>query len=493
MAGIGKTFGSAVALDDVGIEVPKGTIHAVVGENGAGKTTLMRILYGALAPDQGSMKFMGEPASWGTPAQAIKAGIGMMSQHAAIVPGLTCLQNLILGMEPGAIFDLREITARANDLADRLGYRFDWQSDASELSPASAQRLEVMKLLWRKAQVMILDEPTAMLSPPDADALFEKVVDLTKEGATVLLVTHRLPEVMRYCQDVTVLRAGKRVSTGRVSDTSATQLAEGIVGGTICKQDSRLSRDNKDLLLKIGGLSLKGPKGEPLLSDIDLEVGKGEILGIAGVDGNGQRELFRVLLGLERHATGTLKLGQVDLGKCSSSERLQEGISVIPEDRQTEALVESWSVEWNSALGRQAQAPFANSGMVDVPGRATATKQIAERFATKYSGPDQAIGSLSGGNQQRFVAGRAMLGDPKLVLAFQPARGLDILGTQNVYDGLRGCCAKGGCAIVVSFDLDELLENCDRIAVLSRGVLRVPPAESSHDRALIGRMMVEAE
>lgn len=209
MAGIRKTFGSAVALDEVSIEVPKGSIHAIVGENGAGKTTLMRILYGALQPDAGSIQVMEQAVSWATPAQAIRAGIGMMSQHAAIVPGLTCLENLVLGMEPGAVLDLRKIEAEAAALAGRLGYKFDWRMDASELSPAAAQRLEVMKLLWRKAQVMILDEPTAMLSPIDADALFETVTGLAKEGATVLLVTHRLPEVTRYCQDVTVLRGGR--------------------------------------------------------------------------------------------------------------------------------------------------------------------------------------------------------------------------------------------------------------------------------------------
>lgn len=493
MAGIRKTFGSAVALDEVDLEVPKGSIHAIVGENGAGKTTLMRILYGALQPDAGTIEINGQQVSRGTPAQAIRSGIGMMSQHAAIVPGLSCLQNLILGMEPSLLLDLRRIRDEAEALATRLGYRFQWDADASELSPAGAQRLEVLKLLWRKAQVMILDEPTAMLSPVDADALFEKVVGLANDGATVLLVTHRLPEVMRYCQDVTVLRAGKKVAAIPVSQTTGASLAEMIVGGAFGEPEPRDLSQDRVAGVTITGLSLAGAKGEPLLRDLNLEVGKGEILGIAGVDGNGQRELFRAILGLEPRAVGKMDLAGQSLVGASSRRRLSMGISVIPEDRQGEALVEEWPIEWNSSLGSQDRPPFASGGSVNVSSRHEKTLAIASRFNTKYNSVWQPIGSLSGGNQQRFVAARALLGEPKLILAFQPARGLDILATRDVYAGLRERCREGAGAIVVSFDLDELLDNCDRIAVMSRGVLRFPPKEQSHDRNLIGRLMVEAE
>jgi simple sugar transport system ATP-binding protein len=474
LRGIGKSFGDFVALEDVSLAVEQGEIHAIVGENGAGKTTLMRILYGALAPDSGTVAVHGRAKRFRSPQEAIASGVGMVSQHYGIIGELDCLQNLIVGAEGGFRIDRRRAEERATALASQMGFSFDWRAEASTLSPGSAQKLEILKLLWRNAEVLILDEPTAMLSPSDADALFESLHQLAEAGKTVLVVTHRIPEVLDHCRRVTVLRGGRLVAVREVSETTASELASLIVGEAMDDMPAPVSRASEEIVLEAKGLTVKGYRGDDAVKGVDLVLHKGEVLGIAGVDGNGQRELIHALQGLADF-TGQLHVFGRDWHGVSVRERLAQGLRVIPEDRLAEALIESWPIRENASLG------LHRIGMeVDA-------SEIAARFSTKYASLDQPIGGLSGGNQQRFVAGRALHTRPKLLLAFQPARGLDLKATREVYDSIRQLCAEGASALIVSFDLDELLAYCDRVVAMNRGRIYEPAAR---DREEIGRLMV---
>lgn len=491
MSRISKRFGDVQALHEVELEVEQGSIHAIVGENGAGKTTLMRALYGALLPDAGGIEIDGKGVRFHRSAQAIDAGVGMVSQHYGIIPGLTCLQNLILGAEGGPIVPLSQRAARAQTLAERMGFRFDWNADAATLSPAGAQKLEILKLLWRDSRIMILDEPTAMLSPADADALFVSLKSLVAAGNTVLLVTHRLPEVLEHCSRVTVLRAGVRVADLAVEDTNGPDLARLIVGGEVIEPRPRDYELGGASVLEVQRLTVRGDRGHEAVKAATFHVGVGEIVGVAGVDGNGQRELFEALVGIVRPIDGSIRMNGLDQTAPTAS-RLHGGLRIIPEDRHEEGVVEDWSLELNAALGLQRLAPYASGGSTNPAARAERSAAIADRFSTKRGGLTDPMSSLSGGNQQRFVAARALELDPKLVLAFQPARGLDINATQRVYAGLRDACRSGAGALVVSFDLDELIEHCDRIVVLNGGELSAPPDSQALDRDAIGRLMVGA-
>ncbi|MBC8064752.1 MAG: ABC transporter ATP-binding protein [Chlorobia bacterium] len=492
MTRISKRFGDVVALDAVDLHVEQGTIHAVVGENGAGKTTLMKALYGALHTDSGVISIEGQTVTFKSSAQAIQSGVGMVSQHYGIIPDLTCLQNLILGAEGGPFLNLLQAENRAQSLAAKMGFEFDWNRDAAELSPAGAQKLEILKLLWRNSRIMILDEPTAMLSPADGEALFQSLRLLVAEGNTVILVTHRLPEVFGHCSRVTVLRGGKRVAEKMVSETNPSELAELIVGKRL-EAPSAYVPNIGEVVLEVSNLDVKGYRGNLAAKGLNFKVRAGEMVGIAGVDGSGQRELFHALIGTAPIQGGQISLLARDATKLSSWDRLQAGMRAIPEDRHAEAVIEEWSLDENAALGLQRMEPFASGRIVHEGARRVASEQISERFHTKHGGIDQPIASLSGGNQQRFVAARALFGEPKLILAFQPARGLDLAATRDVYEGIRSECDQGAGALVVSYDLDELLEHCDRIVVMNRGELFEPKAGEEKDSDVIGRLMVGAE
>lgn len=494
MEGISKRFGDVQALKSVSLRVEKGTIHALIGENGAGKTTLMNILYGKFPATSGSFSVDGKPTTFRNSAEAIRGGIGMVSQHYSIIPQLTCLENLILGAEPGFALNLPSIRARAEELAQRMGFRFDWAAEASTLSPAAAQKLEILKLLWRESQILILDEPTAMLSPQDSDALYESLKKLSGEGKTVIVVTHRLPEVLDHCKHATVLRGGEPAGDIEVKDADTAILARMIVGHDVPPPSSRPPMDAEAKpLLEIRDLAVKDYRGFETLAAANFSVRRGEVLGIAGVDGNGQRELFLALAGQVPPTRGTVVLDGEDVTRASTKARLAAGIRLIPEDRHAQAVVEEWSLIENAALGGQTRPPFAKGNQIDGDGRTATAETIAKRFSTRHGGLKLPMSSLSGGNQQRFVNGRAVVLSPRIILAFQPARGLDIDATRLFYEALYEECAKGAAALVVSFDLDELLVYADRIVVFNHGKCYEPAANLARDRQEIGRLMVGTE
>ncbi len=488
-----KSFGALRALDGVDFQVEAGSIHALVGENGAGKTTLMRVLYGSLQADSGAVLLDGKEARFRSAADGIRAGIGMVSQHNSIIGELSCLENLLLGAEGGVTVRLRDSERRAEALASKMGFSFDWRRDASGLSPAGAQKLEILKLLWRNARIMILDEPTAMLSPADSGLLFASLKSLVQEGAIVILVTHRLPEVMEHCGAVTVLRGGKLVGEKLVRDTGARELAEMIVGHALEAAAIADAPAAAAPLLSVRDLTVAGDRGNDAVRNVSLEVRSGEIVGIAGVDGSGQRELFRALMGVVRPREGEIDLKGDRITKASPAARIRAGVRLIPEDRHADGVVDDWSLVENAAIGLQRLPPLASGSWVDAAGKARFASAAADRFKTRYTSLRARLSGLSGGNQQRFVAGRALALDPKLILAYQPARGLDIDATRDVYDGLRKACAEGAGALVVSYDLDELLENCHRVVAMNLGRLWEPAPGKERDRAEIGRLMVGAE
>lgn len=493
MTGITKKFGDAFALDSVDFRAEYGAIQALVGENGAGKTTLMKVLYGQIEPDAGSILVEGQPVRFKSVEDAISRRVSMVSQHYAIIPELTCLQNLLMGAEPGFLLDRKAATARAQELAEKMGFHFDWEEFASQLSPAGMQKLEILKLLWRDARIMILDEPTAMLSPWDADALYESLQSLAEQGACIIVVTHRLPEVMRYCRTVTVLRRGVRMAEMPVIQTTSATLAEMIIGHAPPAVERKVAEPHDEIVLRLKDVSVKGNRGDFAVQQASLNVHSGQVVGIAGVDGSGQRELFQAILGLIPLESGSMELLGRDASPLRPADRLTAGLRIIPEDRLVEGAIPDWTLLSNSVLGLQRSDQFRRGAGLDAGRIRDFFRRAADRFRTKRSSESQRIAELSGGNQQRFVAGRAMESGPRLLLAFQPARGLDIDGSAQIFTDIRRAChEEGAAALIVGFDLDELLENCDRVVAMSRGELRPPHPNLEGDRAEIGRLMVEA-
>ena len=488
---ISKRFGPVLALDDISLTVRRGSIHAVVGENGAGKSTLMRVLYGAISPDSGQIEIDGRAERIPNSAVAISKGVGMVSQHYAVIPELTNLQNLMLGSEPSRWVNPPALKSRAESLATKMSFQFDWDSPSSELSPAGAQKLEILKLLWRNSRILILDELTAMLSPADGDALFASLITLVAGGATVVLVTHRIPEVMQFCERVTVLRGGKWIAEKTVNDLNPTQLASLIVGDGLptVEVTTRSTEIQGVPALTATNVSIQGDRGNLAVEGASFELRAGEVVGIAGVDGSGQRELFQALLGVRVLKTGSISLGDTRAEALTSARRIASGLRIIPEDRHEEGVVNEWSLEENSILGLQRLPDFSVRGAIDLKSRRGWTERVADRFATKRGSTKQSMASLSGGNQQRFVVARALESGGTVLLAFQPTRGLDLAASARIFEAFRLATQEGRAVLLVSFDLDELLLHCDRILVMNRGRLTLATTKT---REAVGDLMVAA-
>ena len=491
MTGITQVFGPVTALDSVALTVRPQTIHALVGENGAGKTTLMKVLYGALQPSAGQIELDGHPVRFASPKAAISSGIGMVSQHYSVIPELTALQNLLLGAEPGWKIDASTAKARAQELAGRMGFEFDWDAPAEGIGPAQAQKLEILKLLWRETNVMVLDEPTAMLSPSDSDLLYTKLRELNEQGATVIVVTHRLPEVLNHCHEVTVLRGGKLIGSKPVAETNADELTEMIVGHAVSATTPAPVALGGPVLT-VEGLTVIGARGEKAVNEVTFTLRQGELVGLAGVDGNGQRELFQALYGVARPLAGKVSLADHDVTAASVTERVGLGLRLIAEDRHHESVVEDWSIADNAVLGLQRHPKVRAGASVSTAVKRQLAENATTLFPTKFDSVRQKFRDLSGGNQQKIVNARACQLDPVCILAFQPTRGIDINATALVYQELGRLARAGAAVLVVSFDIDELLANCDRILVINHGVLREPADHESHDRQAIGALMVGA-
>jgi len=480
---ITKVFGKVVALDDVSLDIQQGEMLALVGENGAGKSSLMNVLYGLYHPDQGELRIKGERVRLRGPKDAIARGIGMVHQHFMLVPTLTVAENVVLGREPTrrGLLDLARAQREVEATCQRFGFQLDATARISELTVGSQQKVEIVKALHRGAEVLILDEPTAVLTPQEADELFRVARGLAAEGKTVVLISHKLKEVLAFAQRICVMRRGKMVASVASKDTDARRLADLMICGEEGGAGARTLQATVEAptaapveaaaTVAAGAepiLRLDGVCAGPKLTGATLEVRPGEIVGIAGVDGNGQRELAEVVTGLRPAERGELRLAG-KAGKLDPHEARHRGVSHVPEDRLLHAIVGPMRVDENVSLGRQQQPPFAKGPWIDFTGRRERTEALEEAYDVRPRDPSVPCGRLSGGNQQKVVFARELDAHPRLLVAVQPTRGLDIAAVAAVRRRLVEEKARGTGVLLVSLDLEEVLALSDRIYVMFEG------------------------
>jgi ABC-type uncharacterized transport system ATPase subunit len=470
LRGIGKRFPGVVANDDVNIDVHRGTIHAIVGENGAGKSTLMKILYGVQRADSGTIEVNGETVDLHSPADAIKAGVGMVFQHFMLADNLTVLENVVLGSE-----GMHGIGAKARAEVERLSaaYGLGVEPDrlVEELGVGARQRIEILKVLYRGANIVILDEPTAVLVPQEVDELFDNLRELKAEGLTVIFISHKLDEVLSVADEVTVMRRGSTVDTVDPASVTARQLAELMVGSELPSPSTESSTVGDEVLIAVESLTLPSPAGRPLVDDVSFTIHRGEILGIAGVEGNGQAELVEAIMGVRHGVTGTVTVAGQDISRLSTRRRRESGIGYIPEDRQRHGMLLDAPLWENRVLGHQTRPPSARGFLIDRRAARKDTERIIEEYDVRTPGPDVLGGALSGGNQQKLIVGREMSGDPILLIAAHPTRGVDVGAQAAIWDQIKTARREGLAVLLISADLDELIGLSDRIEVILRGAL----------------------
>jgi len=466
---IGKTFPGVIANHDVNIDVKSGTVHAIVGENGAGKSTLMKILYGVQKPDSGTIEIHGNQVSLGSPADAIKAGVGMVFQHFMLADNLTVLENVVLGAEKR-----HGIGGAARDEIKRLSqaYGLDIDPDVrvEELGVGARQRIEILKVLYRGASIIILDEPTAVLVPQEVDELFGNLRELKAEGLAVIFISHKLDEVLSVADEVTVIRRGATIDTVDASSVDARQLAEMMVGSELPNPSTSESTVTDQAVLEVRDLHLDGA-GRALLDDIAFTIHKGEILGIAGVEGNGQAELVEAIMGMRPAATGTVTVNGRELGDSSTRKRRESGIAYIPADRHRHGLLLDSPLWENRILGHQTREPNVNGPFIDRKMARKDTERILEEYDVRTPGIDVLARALSGGNQQKFIIGREMSDTPDLLIAGHPTRGVDVGAQSAIWGHIKRARAEGLAVLLISADLDELIGLSDTIRVILRGKL----------------------
>jgi simple sugar transport system ATP-binding protein len=471
LTGIAKRFPGVVANDGVELQVARGEVHAIVGENGAGKSTLMKILYGMLTPDEGTIRVDGQEVHFRSPKDAIAVGIGMVHQHFMLADNLTVAENVILGMEPkkGVSLDLGAARARIRELSRSYGMEIDPDALVEVLTVGERQRVEILKVLYRGAKILILDEPTAVLVPQEVDDLFASLNDLKAEGVTVLFISHKLDEVLKVADAITVIRAGRTVGFADPKHTTARQLAEMMVGSELPKPEVHGSTVTDEVELALDGVTVESADGRPILADVTLRVRRGEIVGIAGVEGNGQTELVETIMGLLKPVHGSIELGGTDIAHWSTRERRDRGIGWIPADRHRNGLLLQAPLWENAMLGHQSRPPFARGPWIDRKGSRQRTEEIMREFDVRAPGPDVAAHALSGGNQQKLVVGREMTTSPSLLIASHPTRGIDVGAQAAVWEQLREARRSGLAVLLISADLEELIGLSDTLLVMLRG------------------------
>lgn len=473
LVGITKRFPGVIANQDVNLRVLRGEVHAVVGENGAGKSTLMKILYGMQQPDEGTIRIDGRERRFRSPKDAIGVGIGMVHQHFMLADNLTVLENVVLGSEPerGLALDFASARHDIVELGTRYGLVVDPDVLVEELAVGERQRVEILKVLYRGARILILDEPTAVLVPQEVEELFENLRGLKAEGVTIIFISHKLDEVLAIADQITVMRAGKTVATVRPEEVDAHQLAELMVGSELPTPEARESTVTDVVELEVHELSLVNEDGRDVLSDVSFAIRRGEVVGVAGVEGNGQRELVDAIVGIERPTAGKVLLGGEDVTNQRTAKIRQLGVGLIPEDRHRQGLLLPDPLWENAMLGHQYGPPFMNGPWIDRAGARTRTREIIDRFGVKAPGPDVPAVALSGGNQQKLVVGREMIAEPRVLIAAQPTRGIDVGAQAAVWEQLRQARAAGMAILLISADLEELIGLSDTLKVILRGRL----------------------
>ncbi|GAA2451204.1 ABC transporter ATP-binding protein [Actinomadura vinacea] len=474
LTSITKRFPGVVANRDVDLTIERGEVHALCGENGAGKSTLMKILYGMQRPDEGTIEIDGKRVVFRTPADAIACGVGMVHQHFKLADNLTVLENVILGAEPrrGGRIDFARARTRIKEMSERYGLRVDPDVLVESLGVGDRQRVEILKVLYRGARVLILDEPTAVLVPQEVDELFGNLQELRAQGLTVLFISHKLDEVLSVADSISVLRRGTTVAT-RLDPREVTsrRLAELMVGSELPTPELRESTVTEDVQLQVSGLTVLTSEGRPVVDEVSLRIRRGEIVGLAGVEGNGQSELIETIMGIRSADAGTITYGGDDITHWPTRRRREAGIAYIPEDRHRHGLILEGALWENRMLGHQTRRPNVRGPWVDRRGARRDTTRIVREYDVRTPGIDVPAAALSGGNQQKLIVGREMSGDPHLLIAAHPTRGIDVGAQAAIWEYLRQARAAGLAVLLISADLEELIGMSDTLHVILRGRL----------------------
>ncbi len=493
MTGIVKYFASSdvLANNNVSISIEEGEVHALVGENGAGKTTLMNILYGLYQQDAGSIELDGKPVTIDHPDAAIRLGIGMVHQHFKLVPGFTVAENIMLGMEDtkaGFVQKKEEIEA-VRRLSKQYGLPVDPEAKVRDLSVGMQQRVEILKVLQREARILILDEPTAVLTPQEVSELLQVIRNLTKHGHTVVFITHKLPEVKDVADRVSVMRGGRMIGTKAIAETSIADMAGMMVGRDVQFTVDKAPAKVGDVVLEVEDVTVADARGIPAILHFSTEVHAGEVLGIAGVSGNGQKELVAAIAGIEPVEAGTIRFLGKDITRTSVKKRRQMGMAHIPEDRIGMGLNLETNLDENLMVSRYKLPEFNKFGFMRRGAMKEFSREVIERFSITGAKPGREIATLSGGNMQKVVLGRELAGDPKLVIANQPTRGLDVGSIEFVHRTLLDARDSGAAILLISVELDEIMNLSDRIIVLYENQIagEVDPAETTKEE--IGLLM----
>jgi general nucleoside transport system ATP-binding protein len=472
LRGITKRFPGVVANDRIDFDLQPGEVHALLGENGAGKSTLMNVLYGLYRPDEGEIRIGGQPVTMHSPKDAIERGIGMVHQHFMLIPVMTVAENIVLGTEPrreGVLLDLSAAETRVRELSEQYGLSVDPRARIEDISVGRQQRVEILKALYRGADILILDEPTAVLTPQEATELFGVLRSLTEQGLSIIFISHKLNEVLSISDRITVLRRGQKVETLPTTGATEESLARLMVGREVLLRVDKPPADTGETLLEIKDLSVVDDRGLEAVRGVSLDVRAGEIVGIAGVDGNGQTELIDAITGLRRPASGTITVGGRDMTKANARKVLDEGMGHIPEDRQARGLVLEFTLTENLALEDYRSPPDSRWGWL-FPRRLLArARRLLREFDVRGGGPSARASALSGGNQQKVVIAREVGRDPRVLVAAQPTRGLDVGAIEYVHKRLITVRDEHKAVLLVSLELEEILSLSDRILVLYEG------------------------
>lgn len=491
MNNIRKEFPGIVANDNITLQLRQGEIHALLGENGAGKSTLMNILFGLYQPTKGEIKVRGEKVNITDPNVANQLGIGMVHQHFMLVENFTVAENIILGSEPkkAGRIDIKKAENDIRSLSDRYGLKVDPKAKIEDISVGMQQRVEIIKTLYRGADIIIFDEPTAALTPQEINELIEIMKSLVKEGKSIILITHKLKEIMAVCDRCTVIRRGKGIGTVHVKETNPDALAEMMVGREVKFTVERKQAEPKHAVLKVKNLVVQDARKVAAVNGLNLEVKAGEILGIAGVDGNGQSELIEAITGLRKALSGSITLNDKDLTKLKTRKITESGIAHIPQDRHKHGLVLDFSVAENIVLQTYYQKPYSKNKMINFAAIMKKSKELIEEFDVRTPSEQTLARALSGGNQQKAIIAREIDRSPDLLIAAQPTRGLDVGAIEFIHRKLIEERDKGRAVLLVSLELDEVMNVSDRIAVIYEGKIVAVVDPKQTDEKELGLLM----
>jgi ABC-type uncharacterized transport system ATPase subunit len=490
LRGITKVFGSLVANDDISLELKSGEVLALLGENGAGKTTLMNILFGHYVADSGSIEVFGKSIQQGSPHAAIELGIGMVHQHFTLADNLSVLDNVMLGTEPlwSLFSNRRSGRLKLEELGERFGLQINPNARVAELSIGERQRVEILKALYRNAQILILDEPTAVLTPLETETFFETLKKLVSGGLSMIFISHKMQEVLTISDRVAVLRDGRLVSELKTVDATETELAQAMVGRSI-ELPERKALEAGESVLQLKSVTVRSEDGRPALSSVSLDIHASEIVGIAGVSGNGQTTIADLISGLVEPHSGTMELHREVVNKFTPSNMLLNKVGRIPEDRHSQGVIGDMTLAENSISECYQEPQFSSFGWQNHHNRQRFAENVVSKFDVRGYSANSPVRLLSGGNMQKLILGRVLAGNPQLILANQPGRGLDVGAVAYVHEQLLAARANGTAILLISEDLEELLQISDRIAVIHRGRLSETYPRESISIAQLGLLM----